>query len=275
MSIRSVKLFWFSKERLQRGSIENFGDVLSKYIVEKVSNKDVVWQNPRELNWLESIFKTTYFAIGSILHFATNTCTIWGSGLIDSTSEAPNANYLAVRGPETARILKDRGFSVPEIYGDPGLLTSKYFPGKLTKKSPLGIIPHFVEVDSYKEFARSAMVSREVKVIDLRDDVNFVIDEILSCELILSSSLHGLIVPMSYGIPAHRWVFSDKIYGDGIKYRDYFKSVGVEPYDPIVFEPDNFDLSIIIKKIRNSNYVTLIQNDLALMQDKLLSVNPF
>ncbi len=271
----NVKLFWFSKKRLQSADIENFGDILSKDLAEKISGKKVVWQNPKDLNWFESIFTTTNFAIGSILHFATDRCTIWGSGLIDSNSDAPNANYLAVRGPETAKILKDRGFAVPDVYGDPGLLTAKYFPKKVTSNSPLGIIPHYVEVDEFKGFARSSELSTEIKIIDLRNDVNSVIEDILSCELILSSSLHGLIVPMSYGIPTYRWIFSDKIIGDGIKYRDYFKSVGVDPYDPIVFEPDNFDLSVIIKQIKNSKHVTLIQHDLTLIQDNLLSVSPF
>ncbi len=275
MSSNCIRLFWFSKERLQGGSFENFGDVLSRFIVEKVSSKDVVWQNPRELNWFESIFKTTYFAIGSILHFATDNCTIWGSGLIDSKSEAPKAKYLSVRGPETARVLRDRGFSVPAVYGDPGLLTSKYFVMNMSKTSPLGIIPHYVEVDAFKKFALDSGLSTEIKIIDLRNDVIAVLEEILSCELILSSSLHGLIVPMSYGIPAYRWIFSDKIYGDGIKYIDYFKSVAVESYAPMIFEPDNFDVSFIIKKIKNEKYVTLIQNNLIGIQEKILSVSPF
>ena len=276
MSFGSIKLFWFSMEKFRGGKPENFGDILSKYIVEKVSGKKVVWQNPHEINRIKRAFTTTYLAIGSILQFATNYCTIWGSGLIDSNSEAPDkANYIAVRGPETARILRERGCSVPMVYGDPGLLASKYFPVQVAKESPLGIIPHYAEVEDFKAFARVSGVSDEIKIIDLRKDVMTVIEEILSCELILSSSLHGLIVPMSYGIPAYRFEFSNKISGDGIKYIDYFKSVGIDPYEPMFFDPDDFDVSLIIKKIRNESKSALIQRDVTLIQDRLISVNPF
>ena len=263
-------------EKFRGGKPENFGDILSKHVVEKVSGKKVVWQNPHEINRIKRVFTTTHLAIGSILQFATNYCTIWGSGLIGSNSEAPEkADYIAVRGPETARKLKERGCSVPEVYGDPGLLASKYFSMQVVKESPLGIIPHYAEVEDFKAFARVSGVSAEIKIIDLRKDVMSVIEEILSCELILSSSLHGLIVPMSYGIPAYRFKFSNKISGDGIKYIDYFKSVGIDPYEPLLFDPEDFDVSSIIKKIRNESKAASIRHDVALIQDKLISVNPF
>jgi pyruvyltransferase len=276
MSFGSVKLFWFSMDKFRGGKPENFGDILSKYIVANVSGKQVVWQNPCEINRIKRPFTTTYFAVGSILQFATNHCTIWGSGLIDADSEAPEkARYVAVRGPETASRLLSRGCLVPDVYGDPGLLTSKYFPLKNTGESPLGIVPHYAEVDDFKAFARDSGVSAEIKIIDLRQDVMSVIKEIVSCELILSSSLHGLIVPMSYGIPAYRWRYSDRISGDGIKYIDYFKSVNIEPYEPLMFDPEDFDVSAIIRKIKREDKVTSIRGDLHLIQDRLLSVQPF
>lgn len=55
-----------------------------------------------------------------------------------------------------------------------------------------------------------------------------VVDRIRACRVILSSSLHGLVVAHAYGIPA-AWVqFSDKLSGDGSKFRDHAASIGVE-----------------------------------------------
>ena len=61
-------------------------------------------------------------------------------------------------------------------------------------------------------------------------NVEEVTREIMSCEKTISSSLHGVIVSHAYEIPS-LWVeFSDKIFGDGIKYRDYLESVEIPFY---------------------------------------------
>ena len=51
-------------------------------------------------------------------------------------------------------------------------------------------------------------------------------DEVLSCEKIFSTALHGLIVADAYGIP-NQWVEVDgRIGGDKMKFRDFLCSVG-------------------------------------------------
>lgn len=59
------------------------------------------------------------------------------------------------------------------------------------------------------------------------------IDELCSCDCVISSSLHGLIIAEAYGIPT-LWVkFSDEINGDDFKFYDYYASIGlsVPPLD--------------------------------------------
>lgn len=94
-----------------------------------------------------------------------------------------------------------------------------------TKRYKLSLVPHWREVDHFNE-----RYGDIYNVIDLRTrDVFKVIDEITSSEYILSSSLHGIIVPHAYGIPA-LWIEDGYIDTDGFKFNDYFSSVNVPIY---------------------------------------------
>lgn len=59
---------------------------------------------------------------------------------------------------------------------------------------------------------------------------NFV-DEIKSCKKIVSSSLHGCIIAESYGIPVEWIVLSDKVLGNGFKFRDYLSATDRKSFD--------------------------------------------
>ena len=67
---------------------------------------------------------------------------------------------------------------------------------KNVKNIQIGIVPHFSEVDYFiKQYGL------KYTVIDLRTfEVEKVIDEINSCQYVLSSSLHGIIVAHAYHI---------------------------------------------------------------------------
>jgi pyruvyltransferase len=52
-----------------------------------------------------------------------------------------------------------------------------------------------------------------------------VIDQILQCEKIVSSSLHGLILADAYRVPAYWLQVGERQSGDQFKYEDYFGSV--------------------------------------------------
>lgn len=61
-------------------------------------------------------------------------------------------------------------------------------------------------------------------------NVEETINKLLSCDRILSTSLHGLIAAHAYGIPA-LWIKDGYINTDGFKFKDYFSSVDIEIYD--------------------------------------------
>ncbi|HFZ1335022.1 TPA: hypothetical protein ACYF7Q_005479, partial [Klebsiella pneumoniae] len=115
--------------------------------------------------------------------------------------------------------------------------------------------------------------NKNIKVIDLKTkDIEFVVDEIISCEYILSTSLHGVIVAQAYDIPT-LWIKHNDINTDGIKFYDYFDSVGIKPYDGFEdYESLINDYESAFVKHANISKIT---TDLKKMQDNLLSVAPF
>ncbi len=229
----NIRLFWWSSIIFERKSKENFGDILSKYLVEKISGKAVVWKNPKKNNWLP-FQKNIYTTTGSILKHVSKHCVVWGSGIISKTDKVEEAKFLAVRGPETYNYLLDFGYKVNKVFGDPAIVLKDIYTPNKEVKYELGIIPHYVD---YKKVADWYADLPSIKVIDLlNDDVEAVIDTIYSCKQIVSSSLHGVIVAHTYEIPAVWVKFSDKLSGDNIKFVDYFKSVNLNPYDAIYID---------------------------------------
>lgn len=101
------------------------------------------------------------------------------------------------------------------------------------KNNKYGIIPHNTD---YKYIKRHFNIDNNI-IINLNtslEQIEPTIDRILECEYIFSSSLHGLIVAHAYGIKAI-WIQSHKkLYGDSIKFKDYYSSLELIPPTPLV-----------------------------------------
>lgn len=199
----------------------NVGDLLGPYLFEKMTGR-------RPLR--SGSGPGVVFSVGSVAKFATADSIVWGTGTMrESDPLDPRANWLAVRGPLTRDVVLRDGGDCPEVYGDPGLLVPRVFwPELPEQKTPVGIVPHYIDFERVV-----AVATPGVCVISpLHADVEVVIREIVSCERIVSSSLHGLILAHAYGIPARWALFSDGVQGDGFKFRDYFASADTEQ-DPL------------------------------------------
>ncbi len=266
----NIQVFWWSSVKFENKPQENFGDILSKYLVEKISGKQVVWIHPKKNKW-NPFKKKIFFTTGSILAHVTKNCIVWGSGIISRKDEVEEAIFLAVRGPETYDYLINKGYSVKKVFGDPAIVLPKYYNPKVGKQYELGIIPHYVDYTKVNDWYKG---DKSVKVINLlNNDVEAVVIEILSCKQVLSSSLHGVIVSHTYNIPSVWVEFSNKLSGDGVKFVDYFKSVKIEPYQAIFFN----------KKINHSDVLDVFNENISLPKEnvinnlsaRLMSVCPF
>ena len=131
--MKKIPLFYWSSVKFENKPKENYGDLLSKYIVEKISAEKVKWVHPKKQPWYR-FDKTNYLGIGSILAHASKNSIVWGSGIIDQNHPVEKADFRAVRGPKTRERLLALGYKCPEIYGDPALLLPKYFNPKVEKK---------------------------------------------------------------------------------------------------------------------------------------------
>jgi pyruvyltransferase len=261
-SKRKIKLWWHLND-----GMPNFGDILNPYLARHISGKDIEWTPIRRF----SLYKVNV-AIGSVLGIVNRTCVVWGAGIIHRNELFGNAKFLAVRGPLSGERLVELGYPNPGVYGDPALVLPFYYSPKKKNRYRVGIIPHHVDYD----FVKSKVKSENIRVINLvNPNVEEVIDEIVSCDYTVSSSLHGIIVSHAYGMPS-LWVeFSKNLYGDGVKFEDYFYSVGINPYQPVDLSNYIPNEDEIIKMINDSPRASTIQGNFKEIVEKLLRVCPF
>ncbi len=225
---------------------KNFGDALSPRLIMELTGLPVQyksWTASSQARAKETIGKIARFrfselahilwpsevsmiAVGSVIRWGNENSKIWGSGFMNADEPFGGGSIHAVRGKLTSRKLQEMGYDPCQVYGDPALLLPLWIPGSNTKTVKVGIIPHWKEVDVFKE-----RLGSRFQIIDLRTtDVEKIVREICQCEYVLSSSLHGLIVAHAYEIPA-LWIKAGYIDTDGFKFWDYFSSVDIPFYE--------------------------------------------
>lgn len=211
----------------------NWGDDINYYFLREIIDGDIVFYSQASLaKWFD---RPNYAVIGSIIGSHTDSKSIiWGAGVMNSTLRSiPHPKKIcAVRGPLTRTKLIEMGIDCPEVYGDPAMLLPMYYTSRVKKKYKLGIIPHYVDYESVSTMFQSVS---EVNVIDIRhwDTWTDFIDRICECEVVISSSLHGLIVANAYNIPS-AWVeFAGSESRDRFKYHDFYQSLNTDK-EPII-----------------------------------------
>lgn len=250
-----VPAWWFK--------CENFGDAMTPYLIEKISGLPA-----RHTDHKDADAPTVNMVTGSILDSTVRRATVWGNGaafaekLDPSTMAKPEdgLRILAIRGPLSKRLVEGAGHS-PLAVGDPGFLMPRFHTPTTTPKYDIGIICSWVDHDQSAE-----MYGDEMPVISSMGDVEDIVNRMYECRAIVSSCLHGLAAAAAYGIPTIWAEFSDKMIGDGFKFRDVLSTLSTGPYDPLQVRT-RIDPSDLLDATRPHN--------LAIDLDALLRCCPF
>jgi hypothetical protein len=238
-----VSAFWW------RGK-KNFGDLLTPELISHYGYSPIH----------SEVIDAKLVGVGSLMHMIpkTYTGTIIGTGIIDNKElRLESANFAAVRG-ELSK--KNLGLPQKTPTGDLGFLAQKLLTKENTsKKFAVGLIPHFVD-KSHPWIAQMVeFLGSKGCVIEVQDSAKNVINQIAQCELIVSSSLHGIIVSDALGIPNVWMELSNKVVGDGFKFWDYNSSINYEQvplkitpstkFTDIELNISNKDSNLIFQKI--------------------------
>ncbi|WP_407681223.1 polysaccharide pyruvyl transferase family protein [Pseudarthrobacter equi] len=204
----------------------NFGDELSKHVVEAATRRRVVWSAPGSADLV---------GVGSVLGLYASLgsgAAIWGSGIREHLDPLESKRLhdrlgpvLAVRGQLTRNAL---GLSDSQVLGDPGVLAPLFArPSPKVDRRPL-VIPHFRAWASVG--GRDTLASLRAAGFDIAEPTlhpKSMINRITDSSLVLTSSLHGLILGHSLGRPTQlvSWDSHGQSEPD-FKYADYFSSIG-------------------------------------------------
>lgn len=221
----------------------NFGNALNPILIEHVLGKKVVWADEYtcETSGIGSglrLFFRDEFKIDWQKKEKSNPCQIWSAGFLTTPKNGiipiREFRFASVRG-ELSKAFLEKLYqkSLDITTGDAGLLASELINTNIPQKRyKVGIIPHDRE-RLEKHFHDLHNNTHNSVLIDVQDDPINVIKTMSTCDCIVSSSLHGLVVSDSLGIP-NRWIkLTDKLLGDSFKFHDYYSSfgIGMQPLD--------------------------------------------
>lgn len=189
----------------------NFGDLLGPLVVHRVHKRLALGRpltrSPRLL------------AVGSIMRLAEPGDVVWGAGINGKrldTVQFATVDARAVRGPQTARVLRSFGNDVPDTFGDPALLIPHLWTDEELRieRDTGGVVlmPNYNDVKLWPAGA-----------IDPRGDPEERIRLIASATRVVASSLHAIVIAEAYGIPAVLVASSREL---PFKYQDYYEGTG-------------------------------------------------
>jgi len=154
---------------------------------------------------------------GSILQHVTPASVVCGSGFLERPDAPLRAREIvAVRGVLSA---EGCGDGASPLLGDPLVLIDQFVTRPPARRR-YGYVPHVTSVARWRRLAGPGG-----GVIDPAWQPWRTIAEIAACDVVISQSLHGLIVADALGIP-NVWVApSGEMSGGRFKFDDYFSTL--------------------------------------------------
>ena len=257
-------------------STRNAGDYYNKYLIEKLYK--VKCMNV-DHGYPDVIF------CGSTIGFPQTKYAkyILGCGIQEVKIDAqhtpqlnPNS-YLCVRGKITKDKLKECfGIDIHKdvLFFDPGLFVNRLYQPKqkCEKKYHIGIIPHYTEETMIRN-----KYGDKYHIISMKtDNIESLIDEIVQCDLIVSSSLHGIVFSHAYGIPAYHIEFKDFFKNGNFKFKDYYSGFEGLEYKKFICKNEDIPFNDIIEyDINNRNLANPSIDVIICKQDQFLKILPY
>lgn len=247
--IDKVKIYWWNGE-------PNAGDYYSKWLASKMFGQTLFIHSK----------EPDFVCCGSILSHAglrydTKVC---GAGFHNEDGKVVINNvdnYYAIRGKLSYKKLNTKK---PIVLGDSGLLASKFYKPKSKNKHRYGILCHWKDYQDLNKIYGS-----KHNVINMgTNSVEEVLEKISECEMVFSTSLHGIIFAHSFGIPAKHVEYKQLESKNNFKFKDYYSVLDI-PYEKYVLK-SNDDLRELIRMVdKKEKYLPskeIIQN----IQENLL-----
>lgn len=240
----------------------NWGDDVSLIIAALVSKRRII---PYQYSLFSRYGKKkNYLCIGSIIPWLIHKRSIvWGSGIGVSSleMELKPLEIFSVRGPLTREYFRKKGLDCPAVYGDPALLFPLFYSPVMKKKYKIGIILHYNDCIERNYKILSEYSKEDVCLISLDSYNNwkYFIDAVCSCDFILSTSLHGVIIADTYSVPNIWCEFTYRVEENGLKFRDYYLSVGKEFTEPVLKVDHYISINSLLeyKKVWTANRIDL------------------
>ncbi|MCZ4500693.1 MAG: hypothetical protein JWQ74_3248 [Marmoricola sp.] len=213
----------------------NFGDWLSPLVLQSASSSPVRYLSPTAPTTSPHLVM-----VGSIGRFIRSSSIVVGTGISseDVLLDA-HADYVSVRGPVTAGLLRRQCGRDVESFGDRGVLLSRVLPVELgATNGRIALVRHFTHASLPVVLPEN--VDELGVVMSHPDDIATFVATLARYDAVITSAMHVMIACHSYGIPCALIAFTgfeDAVHGTGIKYRDYSAGAGLAtPWEPVAVD---------------------------------------